>query len=228
MRQYTRESLIVETIRRIDVPGKNLPPDDEIREIAQSETDETFQSITDLDNISDTTTIAITFLLAAIASWTNFAVGELDGDLFLQGVFIALTGLTLITIGLSMNYLARSLFPRSFYGNDVGKPFLIHSWRPWDRTQEQEVKQFEYLDDEGKDAEDRRAAFEKFLETYGEPTEIEDHTDFLLARLFNYKRVAQLKAMNTAYGLAWLRIAVVLFILTALVTLIIPYFRIPF
>lgn len=190
--------------------------------IARQEADETFRSITDLDSIADTMFVAITFLLAALATWTSFAFGRLSGSVYLEGIYIVLVIVCALLIAGSVFFLSISLAPRGFYGENIGERFLDHSWLLW--RNDDAVGYREFADRRGDIAEeaDLRNEYEQWLDQYDPDTTLSSRESFEFSRLLNYKTVARAKARHTAYGIALLRIAVILLVLLILVTLLGP------
>jgi hypothetical protein len=195
--------------------------DDDSTAIASQEADETFQSITDLDSISDTIIVAITFFLSALGVWTGFGYDRLSQLPRVQLVFGVLAALCLIATVLSIYYLSRSLFPRAFYGTDVGQAFLERPWLPFFSADNAGLSTFEHAA-EVDDTDDLDREFEIWLDRYHPDADIESYADFERLRLFNYKYVARIKALYTARGIAYLLLAVVLLLLLAVLTLVAP------
>ncbi|WP_435067758.1 hypothetical protein [Haloplanus sp. C73] len=191
---------------------------DESTAIASQEADETFQSITDLDSICDTMIVAITFLMSALGVWTGFGYGRLSGFPRVQLVFGALAALCMLATVLSVYHLSRSLFPRAFYGADVGAAFLDRPWVPFVGADSLDLSQFEHAADVD-DVEALDREFEAWLDRYNPDIDIETHAQFERARLFNYKYVARIKALHTARGIAYLRIAAVFLLFLAVLSL---------
>lgn len=186
-------------------------------EIADAEAADTFESISNLDEICDTTLIAVTFLLAAVATWTAFAYGRLEATPRLQllfGVFVIASVGVLI---LSVNQLVRALSPRAFYGQKVGEAFgdgvLSMGSASGPST---DVSRFAAVSRHPTEDVPLDVAFDEWLEEYA-PREIEDRTEFALARLFNYKHVARVKAKHTSRGLAWFRLSIILFVVIVVI-----------
>lgn len=190
--------------------------DETISELAKREADETFESITDLDSISDTTIVGVTFLLSAVGVWTSFALNRFPSDSSPERLLVTLTGLCIVTIGCSLYYLIGSLFPRFFYTSDVGTTFLS---APFPVPNRDTATADQFIDED-----ELKSSFEGWLDAYHSETVVQDATDFQLARFHNYKHVARIKARNTAYGLAWLRISIFLFVLIVVFSLLAPYF----
>lgn len=175
--------------------------------IARDEADETFRSIANLDNISDTAIVGITFLLAALGTWITFIYPRLSGTPLVRTVFAVVAILSVLAILLSVYYLVDALAPRRFYGEDVGTRFLDHKWLPWRNDDPTDIERFDRREIES--PEDLRAAVETWIREYDEDTAIDSKAAFQYSRLLNYKLVARHKARNTAYGIAFLRLAVV-------------------
>lgn len=191
--------------------------DETISELAEREADETFASITDLDSISDTTVVGVTFLLSAIGVWTSFALDRFPDGSSAERLFVVLSVLCVGTIGCSLYYLIGSLFPRYFYTDNVGSTFLPSPFPLLNRSTAA-ADQFDGQTD-------LESSFEDWLDTYHGEVVVEDNAEFQFARFHNYKHVARIKAKNIAYGLAWLRISVFLFVLVIAFGLLAPYFR---
>lgn len=105
--------------------------DADLREITQVENDDTFASIPDLHGIGDTTVLAITFLLSAQVSLTTFVVGSDTPSGWLRIAFVLLW---LATMGLtfwSLNAIAGTLLPVSFYSSSAGEVLLDNPWLPF-------------------------------------------------------------------------------------------------
>lgn len=175
--------------------------------IAREEADETFRSIANLDNIGDTAIVGITFLLAAIGTWVTFAYPQLVSSPELHAVFVALTLASVTATLVSMYYLVDALAPRRFYGDGVGSRFLEHKWLPWRNDDPMDLQRFSRVEIES--PADLRTAVDEWIEAYDEDTTVDSEETFQYSRLLNYKLVARHKARNTAYGMAFLRLAVV-------------------
>lgn len=191
--------------------------------IARQEANETFQSITDLDEIADTMFIAITFLLAALASWTTFAFDRVDGIPLIEQAYIVFAVSCAGMISVSVYFLASSLSPRGFYGQSVGQKFLNHQWLLWRNQDPVDVEMYhtrrQNIDSEA----DLKAQYEEWLDEYDPGTSISSRESFEFSRLLNYKYVARQKARNVAYGVALLRIAVILLAIIIFVSLLAPF-----
>lgn len=192
--------------------------------IARQEADETFQSISDLDNISDTMFVAITFLLTGVATWTGFAFDRLAGDPVLQWLYVVLAiGCVLSIVG-SVFFLAASLTPRGFYGRVVGERFLDHRWLLWRNDDPVDVETYRENREGVTDEAELARRYEDWLDDYDPGVELTSRESFEFSRLLNYKVVARIKARNTAYGVAFLRIAITLFVVLVVLGLIGPHF----
>jgi len=192
---------------------------EELSAIAHAEADDTFQSITDLDSICDTTLIAITFLLAAIATWTAFAFGRLASTVRIQYLFTVLVVGTLVVVALSVNQLIRALFPRAFSGQAVGERFT--SGRLLQGGQEKPETDFQWFErilDEQEET-DLEVGLEEWLDEYT-PSGVDDAESYQLARMFNYKTVARRKAHHTSRGLAWFNVSLIAFLVVVIVGLV--------
>ena len=182
--------------------------DTETLEIARDEADETAQSISNLDNIGDTAVVAITFLLAALGTWVGFVYSNITPIPQLRIIFVTITSISVITTVLSMYFLAESLVPRQFYGDGVGERFLDYRWLVWKNEDPAEINSFERQGDIESPG-DLQDAVENWIKEYDDETTVDSKEMFIYSRLLNYKLVARHKARNTAYGMAFLRIAVV-------------------
>lgn len=176
------------------------------RTIARDEADETFRSIANLDNIGDTAIVGITFLLAALGTWVTFVYPRLWGLPRLRALFVVLVLASVAATLASVYYLVDSLAPRRFYGADVGDRFLDHKWVPWLNDDPAEIERFDRKDIET--PEDLEHAVTEWIEEYDGDTTIDSEDAFQYSRFLNYKLVARHKARNTAYGMAFLRLAV--------------------
>lgn len=191
-------------------------------EIAEAEADETFRSISNLDSISDTAIVGITFLLAALGTWITFAYSRLAGMLWAQGLFVALGVLCVLMIVLSISFLTDALAPRKFYGEGVGQRFLDHRWLVWRNDDPVDLQRYS-RDGDIETPADLEDAVESWIDDYDQDTTVDSKTAFEYARLLNYKVVARQKARNTAYGMAFLRIAVVALAGLIVVGLLAPF-----
>lgn len=191
--------------------------------IARREADDTFDSITDLDSICDTNLIAITFLLTALSSWTAFAFEHFDrirqSDL-LFGVYAALVVLCALSIAASVTYHVKSLAPRGFYGEALGKPFLEHWWEIPTRGDTADADGYESRIADVSDAEELTAEFESWLDEYAPALTIDSAREFEIVRLFHYKAAARIKAKYTAYGVSLLRVSVALLVSVILLSVV--------
>lgn len=176
--------------------------------IARREADDTFQSIANLDSIGDTAIIGITFLLAALGTWVTFAFPRLSASPPLRVAFVLIALASVFTTVASVYYLVDSLAPRRFYGSAVGERFLDHKWFPWRNDDPTDLERFARTDIDS--PADLRRAVEAWIEAYDEDTTVDSEEAFAYSRLLNYKLVARHKARNTAYGMAFLRLAVVM------------------
>ncbi len=175
--------------------------------VARIEGEETFQSISNLDNIGDTAIVGITFLLAALGTWVTFAYPRLSSTPVIRGAFVLLALASVAATLASMYYLVDSLAPRRFYGDGVGDRFLDHKWLPWLNDDPTDLDRFSRTEIDS--PADLERAVEEWIDGYDEDTEIDSEAAFQYSRLLNYKLVARHKARNTAYGMAFLRLAVV-------------------
>jgi hypothetical protein len=189
-------------------------------DIARDEADETFKSIANLDSIGDTAIVGITFLLAALGTWTTFIFPELDGHPTVRLAFVLLVAISVLATIASVYYLVNSLAPRQFYGEGVGERFLDHQWIPWLNDDPVELERFSRTDIDS--PADLEAAVEGWIDRYDADTRIDSQEAFVYSRLLNYKLVARQKARNAAYGMAFLRIAIVVLgvlVITGLATM---------
>lgn len=186
--------------------------DTELSDIAAEESGETFDSITDLDNISDTTVLAITFLLSAQVSLTTYVVGAGTLAGRREVGFVVLGLCTMAMIFLSLNAIVKTLLPVGFYGERVGEPLLD---RPWIPAVVSTPGQFGFLSGEESDepAREPEAVAEEFLETYSPHGDVSSLDEYHVAKLAHLKTVGERKARLTGVGLSWLRWAVAVFIL---------------
>ena len=184
-------------------------PDDEARlEIATKEGDDTFESITDLDNLNDTALVGVTFLLTALVTWTAFAYSRVVEIQWLAYTYVTLTvGCLVAAIG-CVYFLTTALSPRGFYGERVGESFFTHRWLVWRNGDPLNVSNFERIaESEGVELE---SSVDDWIDGYDPNCTIDSYEDFVYSRLLNYKYVARIKAHNTAYAMALFRIAIVL------------------
>ncbi len=173
-------------------------------EIAIQEANDTFQSISNLDSICDTSIVGITFLLTAIVGWAAFALPRLPAR-SLSWLGVAGTAvLGALAIFISSVYIVKSLIPRAFYTDSVGavlidKPLVPGSTDPTTAIEATEQATGEHSS---------KAAFDHWLSQYGNDERITSAATFQYARLFHYKTVAQLKATATTHAIVWFRVAV--------------------
>lgn len=189
-------------------------------DIARDEADETFKSIANLDNIGDTAIVGITFLLAALGTWTTFIFPELEGYPRIRLFFVLLVVISVLATIASVYYLVNSLAPRQFYGEGVGERFLDHQWIPWLNDDPVDLERFSRTEIES--PQDLETAVERWIDRYDGDTRVDSEEAFVYSRLLNYKLVARQKARNAAYGMAFLRIAIVvlgLVVITGLATM---------
>ena len=191
-----------------------MPEDTELLDVAEDEVSHTFDSITDLDNISDTTVLAITFLLSAQVSLSALLLqSDTITPSWVEGLFVAVGLITMAVIFWSLNQIIKSLLPVSFYSADVGEPLLKNIWFPWLGNAS---PQFEAVEDQQETSADEDVPpYEKFADsfvaTYTANGSIDDYSEFQLAKLYHYKQVGKRKSYYAGRGLAWLRWAVFLF-----------------
>lgn len=191
---------------------------EELESIALAEADDTFQSITDLDSICDTTLIAVTFLLAAIATWTTFAFDRLSSSRWLQALFVIAVIVTVLVLALAVNQLIRALFPRAFSGPQIGRRFP-NSHLLGTRTQGPGVDVMRFSEVLQEEDPELAVELESWLDEYT-AAGVSDERGYRLARLFNYKTVARKKAQYTARGLAWFRVSLVGFLIAVVIGLV--------
>jgi hypothetical protein len=191
--------------------------------IAKQEADETVESISNLDDIGDTMFVAVTFFLAALATWTPFALRRLGQMQRARYVVIALVVCCAVAIGGCVFFLAISLAPRAFYGPDVGGQFLDDAWLLWRNDDPGAIKKFKQRRDAVNSESDLREGYEWWLKRYDSDVDISSKESFEFSRLLNYKLVARTKAHYTAYGVAFFRIATLLFVVLVAVTLLVPF-----
>ena len=203
--------------------------DDGLVDIAEDEIDDTFDSITDLDNISDTTVLAITFLLSAQVSLSTLV---LQSTTLVSGIprilFILLGVAAMVLIFLSINAIIKSLLPVGYYSDGVAEPLLTDTWRPWAGDS---ASQFETVNSlaESQPDEETLSTYQEFaadfIDDYGSEDSLEDYNEFQFAKLYHYKQVGERKAHYSGTGLAWLRLAILAFVLqfgVAFVSLLVP------
>lgn len=175
--------------------------------IARDEADETFESIANLDNIGDTAIVGITFLLAALGTWTTFIYPALEGHPAVRVLFVLLVVISVLATIASVYYLVNSLAPRQFYGGNVGERFLDHHWIPWLNDDPVNLERFSRTEIDS--PADLEGAVEGWIDRYDADTRVDSEEAFVYSRLLNYKLVARHKARNAAYGIAFLRLAIV-------------------
>lgn len=190
--------------------------------IARQEADDTAESIADLDNISDTMFVAVTFLLAALATWTTFAYGRLDGAPTLKTLYVALAVLCVAAVTGCVVSLSLSLSPRGFYGRAVGDRFLDHPWLLWRNDDPGGIEEFRARRDRVGSTDELRESYEEWLDRYDPGADVTSREAFEFSRLLNYKLVARIKAHHTAYAVALFRIATVVFALVIVLSLVVP------
>jgi hypothetical protein len=197
-------------------------PDRDDEAIAKQEADQTYNSISNLDNIGDTMFVAVTFFLAALATWTPFALQRLSGVQEGKNIVIILTIICVLSIGSSVFFLAIALAPRSFYGHSTGDQLLSHPWLLWRNNDAGNVQGFLEQRQTIEDEEDLRSEYEKWLRQYDADVNITSKESFEYSRLLDYKIVARIKARYTAFGVSLFRIATIIFVIIVIVTLIVP------
>lgn len=196
-------------------------PDKETRiQIAKDEGDETFESITDLDSINDTAIVGVTFLLAALVSWTAFAYDGIASHQLLSIIYIFLTVACAVTTATSVYYLTKALSPRGFYGEDVGESFLNYEWLLWRNDDPVDTSTFERTPT--KNADQLTNEVDELINQYEHSMSVDSYDDYIYARLLNYKHVARIKAHYTAYAMMLFRIAIVLLVLLIIMGLVGP------
>lgn len=216
---------------------------DELSRIIQEESSESFESFTDIDNISDTTILAITFLLSAQVTLSTVVVtSTVLSTTVLREVFIGVGILTMLLIFLSLNSIVKSLLPVGFYSGGVGEPLLDYSWIPIGNSK---PEQFSFLHqkpattDQGRigtavknmrtsaqkllgtsgteetvpNEQSVREAAERFVEEYSTIDDVDSYDTYQMAKLQHFKEVGQRKAHYTGIGLGWLRLSVIMFVL---------------
>ncbi len=191
--------------------------DDKLVDIAEDEVNHTFDSITDLDNISDTTVLAITFLLSAQVSLSTIV---LQSTALVSGttrtIFILLGILAMGLTFMSINAIIKSLLPVGYYSDGVAEPLLDDAWIPWSGNS---APQFETLDNvfESRTDGGNQSVYQDFVadfvDDYGSEDPVDDYGDFQFAKLYHYKQVGERKAHYSGTGLAWLRLAILAFVL---------------
>lgn len=128
---------------------------DAIQQIISAESDDTFESFTDLDGISDTTVLAITFLLSAQVSLSAVVLNSqlLSGSGF-RLTFVVLGIVTMILILLSLNSIIKALFPVGFYSDIVARPLLSYPLIPIGNSKPSQFDFLESNEEEGEDDEE--------------------------------------------------------------------------
>lgn len=198
---------------------------EELVDIAKRQGDETYESIANLDQICHMSIIAIAFVISALGAWWAVVMGWIGVIPFAREVFIALTVACAAFIGLSIYRIVQAIMPRAFWGDNVGDTFITSMWRPWGRTF---WPPWESKGEGGKEMEERREIAKgsieekksKFrLKWLKEKYGVEKPEDLQLARFWNLKYIAMIKANNTAHGVAWLRLAVITLIILIIVGL---------
>lgn len=215
----------------------------ELSRIIREESSESFDSFTDIDSISDTTILAITFLLSAQVTLSTVVVtSAVLSSTVLRELFIGMGILTIFLIFLSLNSIIKSLLPVGFYSENVGKPLLDYRWIPVGNSR---PEQFSFLHPQSSetdhsrieavlrnlrvyvrnfygrprteeittDHQSVRRAAERFVDEYSGIDEVDSYDMYQMAKLQHYKEVGLRKAQYTGIGLAWLRLSVVIFIL---------------
>jgi hypothetical protein len=177
--------------------------------IAKEQAEETFESIKNLDNICHTSMVAIAFIISALCVWWT-AIGTRINMLPLsREISAALTVACAVCVAFSTSYFVRAIFPRFFFGEIVGSPFVEHPWQPWRADKANLQREFKVRETTAKlSAEEKRKKFLQWIKEYGKG--VKTPNDFQLARFFYYKYVAAIKATNTARGIAWMRLAIIL------------------
>ena len=123
--------------------------EEELSRIVEEESSETFESFTDIDSISDTTVLAITFLLSAQVTLSTVVVtSSLLASTVLRNVFIGMGFLTMVLVFLSLNSIVKSLLPVGFYSRNVGETLLEYSWIPIGNSK---PAQFGFLEERSSD-----------------------------------------------------------------------------
>lgn len=203
--------------------------DDKLVDIVEDEIGHTFNSITDLDNISDTTVLAITFLLSAQVSLSTLV---LQSTTLVSGgprtIFIVLGVIAMGLTFMSINAIIKSLLPVGYYSDGVAEPLLDDPRMPWNNDS---ASQFETLNDgfesrpDGGTQSIYRDFAADFVDDYGSEGPVDDYNEFQFAKLYHYKQVGERKANYSGTGLAWLRLAIFTFVLqfsVVFVTLLVP------
>ncbi len=200
--------------------------DDEARlEIATKEGNDTFESITDLDNLNDTALVGVTFLLTGLVTWTAFAYSRVIEIQWLAYTYFSITiGCVVATVG-CVYFLTTALSPRGFYGENVGDSFLKHKWLIWRNSDPLNVSNFERVADT--EETDLGSNVDDWINGYDPTRAIDSYEEYVYSRLLNYKYVARIKAHNTAYAMALFKIAVVLFGVLVLLGLVGPMAAVP-
>lgn len=211
------------TIIPVPLPLYAMSENDELYKIVKEETTETFESFTDLDSISDTTVLAITFLLSAQVTLSALLLDSSRlTDKWVEAVFIGIGLVTILFIFLSLNAIVKALLPVEFYGSSAGEPILDHKlfFIPWsDPNQFSFFGSSSSIETSGQgdtDTDERRTSArhvaENFVEGYNSAEEIQDYETYEYAKLRHYKQVGKRKAEYTGVGLEWLRYSVALFL----------------
>ncbi|WP_330632624.1 hypothetical protein [Halocatena halophila] len=178
--------------------------DDAALEIATQEANDTFQSISNLDSICDTSIVGITFLLTAIVGWAGFALPRLPDR---SPAWLGVAGtvvLGAVAIFISSFYIVKSLIPRAFYTDSVGEVLIDQPLVPGSTDPTTAIEATEQATGESSS----KAAFDHWLNQYGNDERITSAAAFQYARLFHYKTVAQMKATATTHAIVWFRVAV--------------------
>jgi hypothetical protein len=149
------DALTAETITSHGLSISAVTDESELQRIISEESDDSFESFTDLDDISDTTVLAITFLLSAQVSLSALV---LDSRLLTgfrsRALFAGLGIVTMLLILLSLNSIIKALFPVGFYSDTVARPLLRHPLVPVGNAK---PGQFGFLKpDDGSDDADER------------------------------------------------------------------------
>lgn len=186
-------------------------------EIVKKEADDTFQSINNLDDISDTLIIGTTFLLAALATWTTFMIPRFSNNTMKKFIFMFLVITCSLIICINVILLSTSLAPRYFYGDNVSKQ--IAKWYlPFSNSQSIHIQKEQYLN-LGSES-DIKSIFNDWLEEFNPNTSISSKESYEYTRFINYKLVAEKKAKLTSLSLILFYISLILFVIVIIYGLI--------
>lgn len=190
----------------------------ELQKISEAEAEDTFQSITDLDGIADTSVLAITFLLSAEVTLVGLVLNsDFISSQPLQMVFSIIALSTTVLIFLSFRSIVLSLLPVGFNGKGLAEASVCDVLGLGDDSDRgQNLLTKDRFDTAVKDTDGKetyQTLVTDYFSRYGAIESIESENEYIIAKLTHYKVVGARKAKFTKDGLTWLLSAVGLFLL---------------